>query len=72
MTDNEVKIPDDIKQMSYEAARAELLETVAQLESAEAPLEQTLQRWDRGEALAAHCQDILDSAQARLAARQAQ
>ena len=58
--------------MSYEAARAELIETVQALENAEAPLEDTLKLWDRGEALASRCQAILDSAQERLAERQAQ
>ena len=62
----------DVTEMSYEAARAELIETVQALENAEAPLEDTLKLWDRGEALASRCQAILDSAQARLAERQAQ
>lgn len=62
----------DVTEMSYEAARAELIETVQALENAEAPLEDTLKLWDRGEALASRCQTILDSAQERLAERQAQ
>lgn len=62
----------DVTEMSYEAARAELIETVQALENAEAPLEDTLKLWDRGEALASRCQAILDSAQERLAERQAQ
>ncbi len=57
---------EDIFEMSYEAARAELIETVQALENAGAPLEDTLKLWDRGEALASRCQDILDSAQAKL------
>ena len=56
----------DVAKMSYEDARAELIETVQALESADAPLEETMQRWDRGEALASRCQDILDAAQAKL------
>lgn len=56
----------DVTEMSYEAARAELIETVQALENAGAPLEDTLKLWDRGEALASHCQDILDTAQAKL------
>lgn len=63
---------EDVTEMSYEAARAELIETVQALENAEAPLEDTLKLWDRGEALASRCQAILDSATARLAERQAQ
>lgn len=57
---------EDISEMSYEAARAELIETVQALENAGAPLEDTLKLWDRGEALASRCQDILDTAQAKL------
>ena len=57
---------EDVFEMSYEAARAELIETVQALENAGAPLEDTLKLWDRGEALASRCQDILDTAQAKL------
>lgn len=62
----------DISEMSYEVARAELIETVQALENAGAPLEDTLKLWNRGEALASRCQTILDSAQEQLAERQAQ
>lgn len=62
----------DIAGMSYEEARAELIETVQGLENPEAPLEDTMKLWDRGEALAGHCQKILDAAQAKLAQRQAE
>ena len=57
---------EDVSVMSYEAARAELIETVQALENAGAPLEDTLKLWNRGEALASRCQDILDTAQAKL------
>lgn len=62
----------DIAQMSYEQARNELIETVKGLENPGAPLEDTMKMWDRGEALANHCQQILDEAQAKLQERQAQ
>ena len=62
---------EDVSEMSYEAARAELIETVQALENAGAPLEDTLKLWDRGEALASRCQDILDTAQAKLNERMA-
>jgi exodeoxyribonuclease VII small subunit len=51
---------------SYEAARAELREIVAKLESGGQSLEESLALWERGEALAAHCQSKLDGARARL------
>jgi exodeoxyribonuclease VII small subunit len=52
----------------YEAARAELVEVVARLEAGGATLEESLGLWERGEELAAICQQHLDGARARLAA----
>lgn len=57
------------EQVSYEAAREELLEVVRQLESGGLPLEKSLALWERGEELAQICQNWLDGARARLAAR---
>ena len=57
--------------LSYEAARDELVAIVKTLESGQAPLEDTLAMWERGEALAARCSQILDGAQARLSERTA-
>lgn len=56
----------DVAGMSYEQARAELVETVARLEAGGAGLEESLALWERGEALAARCQAWLDGARARL------
>ena len=57
---------EDIAKMSYEDARNELIETVQALENPQAPLEDTMRLWERGEALAGRCQGILDAAQAKL------
>lgn len=57
------------EQVSYEAAREELLEVVRQLESGGLPLEKSLALWERGEELAQICQTWLDGARARLTAR---
>ena len=51
---------------TYEAAREELVEVVRRLESGGATLEESLALWERGEALAARCQQWLDGARARL------
>lgn len=51
---------------SYEAARDELVEVVRRLEAGGATLEESLTLWERGEALAAVCQQWLDGARARL------
>ena len=54
--------------LSYEAARDELGKVVAALEAGGAGLEESLQLWERGEALAAICQEWLDGARAKLEA----
>ncbi|CAN5769742.1 MAG: exodeoxyribonuclease VII small subunit [Actinomycetota bacterium] len=55
-----------VADLSYEQARDELVGIVARIESGAAPLEESMQLWERGEALAAHCQAQLDQAQSRL------
>lgn len=56
----------DIADLRYEDAREELIAIVAKLEAGQAPLEDSMQLWRRGEALAAHCQRWLDGAQAEI------
>jgi exodeoxyribonuclease VII small subunit len=56
----------DPADMAYEAARDELVDIVRRLESGGTDLEESLALWERGEALAARCQDVLDSALRRL------
>lgn len=51
---------------SYEAARAELREIVAKLETGGQSLEESLALWERGELLAELCQRWLDAAGQRL------
>lgn len=60
--------PDDVAGLSYEQARDELVAVVARLEAGGASLEESLRLWERGEALAARCQQWLDGARERLAA----
>jgi exodeoxyribonuclease VII small subunit len=52
----------------YEQARDELTEVVKRLESGGLTLEQSLDLWERGERLAAICEEWLEGARARLAA----
>ncbi|MGW5239471.1 exodeoxyribonuclease VII small subunit [Monashia sp. NPDC004114] len=56
----------DIAEMGYEDAREELIAIVAKLEAGQAPLEDSMRLWRRGEALAAHCARWLDGAQAEI------
>lgn len=53
--------------LGYEQARDELVAVVARLESGAGSLEEALALWERGEALAARCQQWLDGARERLA-----
>lgn len=56
----------DVADLSYEEARQELIDLVARLEGGQAGLEESMQLWQRGEALAAHCEAWLDKAEASL------
>jgi exodeoxyribonuclease VII small subunit len=51
----------------YEQARDELIELVKRLEAGGLTLEQSLRLWERGEELAAICEEWLEGARARLA-----
>jgi exodeoxyribonuclease VII small subunit len=53
-------------ELSYEQARAELAAVVEKLEAGGNTLEESLALWERGERLAAVCQEWLDGARARL------
>lgn len=59
---------DDVAALTFEQAREELSQVVARLEAGGEPLEGALALWERGEALAAHCQVWLDGARARFEA----
>jgi exodeoxyribonuclease VII small subunit len=53
--------------LSYEQARDKLAAVVKRLEAGGLTLEQSLELWERGERLAAVCEQWLDGARARLA-----
>ncbi|WP_409483708.1 exodeoxyribonuclease VII small subunit [Arsenicicoccus dermatophilus] len=61
-----------VDELTYEAARDELVSIVSRLEAGQLPLEESLRVWERGEALAAHCASFLDRAEAHLAAQDAE
>ncbi|MCW4464246.1 exodeoxyribonuclease VII small subunit [Glutamicibacter sp. MNS18] len=60
------QLPEDIVKLSYEQAREELVAVVSQLETGGATLEQSLALWERGEALATHCENWLNGVSQRL------
>jgi len=57
------KVPD---QLDFEQAFEELEALVRQLEQGELPLEDSLRLFERGQALAARCNQLLDEAELRL------
>ncbi len=59
----ETKDPQDL---SYEEAFGELEQIVESLESGELPLEQALAEFERGQALAKRCAQLLDQAELKL------
>jgi exodeoxyribonuclease VII small subunit len=56
----------DVAALSFEQALAELERIVAQLESGQAPLEQSIDLYERGAALKAHCERKLEQARLRV------
>jgi len=58
----------DVEALSYEQARDELVGIVAKLEVGAVTLEESLELWERGEALAVRCQQILQGARERVSA----
>lgn len=56
----------EVSALSYEQARDELIQVVNELEQGANTLEESLQLWERGEALAARCEEWLVGAKARL------
>lgn len=53
--------------LTYEQARDALVQVVQQLESGNASLAESMALWERGEKLAAQCQEFLDGAKAKVA-----
>lgn len=60
------KTASDVAGMTFEEALRALEEIVHKLESGEAPLDDSITLYERGELLRAHCQARLDAAQARI------
>lgn len=56
----------EIAKLSYEEARDELQSVVSQLEQQNVSLEASMALWERGEALASHCESFLAGARKKL------
>lgn len=58
--------PADVAALTFETALAELEKIVDQLEKGQAPLEDSIRLYGRGEALKKHCEALLKNAEARI------
>ena len=56
----------DIRAMSFETALKELEQIVTRLERGDVELEQSIDIYERGEALRAHCDQLLKRAEAKV------
>jgi exodeoxyribonuclease VII small subunit len=56
----------DVSGLSFEQALAELEKIVGELESGQAPLERSIEMYERGAALKAHCEKRLEAARLRV------
>lgn len=66
MADKAPALPADIRKMSFEAALAELESIVGQLEQGDVGLEQSIEVYERGTALKAHCEAKLREAEMKV------
>lgn len=57
---------NDVKSLSFEQAVAELEAIVARLERGDVALDQSIEIYERGEALKKHCETLLNAAEARI------
>lgn len=60
------KQTQDISGLSFESALAELEQIVGKLESGQAPLQESIAIYERGEALKSHCETQLKAAETRI------
>ena len=56
----------ELKDLSYEAAFAELEAVVAALESEQRPLDEAIALYERGQALSKHCAALLEKAELKV------
>lgn len=59
-------LPVPVEQLSYEQAFAELESIVASLETEQTSLEEAITLFERGQLLAKHCQNLLETAELRV------
>ncbi len=60
------KTPPEIQTMDFETAFTALQENLGRLEGEDLPLEQALEAYEHGQALAKHCAAILEKAELKI------
>jgi exodeoxyribonuclease VII small subunit len=60
------KIRSEIDKLNYEDAYSELEEIVGRLENDQISLEESMQLFERGQALSNHCSKLLENAELKL------
>jgi exodeoxyribonuclease VII small subunit len=60
------EIPKDIAKLPFEEALRRLEEIVSQLEGGQVPLEKSIEIYETGNHLRAHCEALLKNAEARI------
>lgn len=65
-TKSKSKAKPEIEELAFEAAFAELEAIVTQLEAGQLPLEESLALFERGQALAARCGQLLENAELKV------
>ena len=66
MTDASIAMDGDLAGLTFEQALAELEKIVSELESGQAPLERSIDIYERGAALKAHCEKKLEAARLKV------
>ncbi len=62
----DLKASKPVEELTYEQALGELEAVVASLENDERPLDEALKLYERGQALARYCADLLDKAELKI------
>ena len=61
-----MEIPEEIRSLTFEQARAQLEELVRRMESGSMPLEELIGAYERGSLLTTHCRELLAGLQRRV------
>ena len=61
-----MEIPEEIRSLKFEEARAKLEELVEKMESGNMPLEELISAYEKGSQLTAHCRALLEGLQRRV------